>query len=145
MKIKHPEILNQYAKELVGSMAIRGEGNDYDIAVLITDEQTRGDVATALQLDPGLTYDGSGPIGDNRWGDFVSLSGFVEVGDGPAMVNYLLCGTASWRRYTAGAHVCKTLQDMGIAMDVKPLRVFVHQMVAGASPAHALVEASKYK
>lgn len=124
---------------MVGSTALLGYGNDVDYAVLVPNAIDRLEAAAAL-LEVGYKPDGSLHVGPGS-DDFASLSKIIDG----KKVNYLLCGATSWQRYTRGHAACAGLMAMGVAMDVKALRVFVHQIVGGASVEHAMSEAGKYK
>lgn len=136
-----PSIVLDYAAETayVGSKALLGHGRDVDFAAHIPGDSNRYHVAGILLGTQGYTLDGSEHIGPGAE-DFVSVSKMIDG----VKYNILICGAGSWRRYTEGHTACKALMQMGVAMDVKSLRVFIHQIVAGASPKHALSEADKY-
>lgn len=124
--------INVYATiDIVGSVAITGQGNDIDLLVLLTDESgflesTPMRLSTGADLFHSMGYEspetGEETSGGADTDDFNSF----RLGE----VNILLTDDPAYReRWLAATSLCKELHSRLGIMGDRDIRVLVHQVV----------------
>lgn len=108
--------------ELVGSVAINGDGKDIDYAILVGEEGP-DDIVQHL-LANGFEANNHGYEGVNGEDDkFTSYK--------RGITNILVCTTIqAYNRFVKGAEICKYLRGLGVNMRDKRVRVAIHSMVS---------------
>lgn len=124
------DVLRNYPMQLVGSTAINGTGLDIDIAVQVN-AITPEDMVQARAYIDQLQFLGCSTQGGAHY-EAINLEAdeaFVSMRTG--QLNLLLCfNERSWNRFIKGRDFCVLLNELGVDMSSKAVRVAVHSMVS---------------